>query len=341
MTQRFIEEKDWSAELMRADGMAEYGVLVYAGNGNSRTSKSLLPVFVRHAGEGPTVLVVGGTHGDEFEGQIACTHLMRIVREADIAGTLIVLARHNPSACAAGQRTSPLDGIDMNRLYPASSRNGPSDAIAAFVTSRLLPGTDWLIDIHSGGRAHEFLAGPNLQATPGSAEDLALRPALKAFGAPHALIFDEGGTDVMPHAGTLESAARALGVKCLSSEIGGAGRLTPLTARLARSGLLNLLVHIGTLGAEWRTETDTATVFLRLDRPEHYLGVDTPCIFEPCKVLGEVVAIGDVVGLQHARDDLLAEPLPLKSRVDGVVAAVAATALLEAGDTAMMVCEYA
>src|SRR5437867_403146 len=81
----------------------------------------------------------------------------------------------------------------------------------------------------AGGRGHEFAPSGNLQATPGSPEYAAMLPALLAFDAPYAIVFDEVGGPGMPHTGTLEGLARTLGKRAISSELGGGGRATPDT----------------------------------------------------------------------------------------------------------------
>jgi predicted deacylase len=303
-----------------------------------------LPLFGRKTGAGPRVLVVGGTHGDEFEGQLAAAGLARDLERLEMAGALCVMPRHNPPACVAGSRCSPIDGLDLNRCYPGPEDPGaaglaPSEAVAAFVTHRLLPEFDWLIDLHSGGKSHEFVLSSNLQARVGSDEDRRLRPALAAFGAPYAIIFDETGADAMPHTGTLEGAARERGLSAISSELGGAGRLTRASARAAVEGLANLLAHIGVLSPRHAAAPAPLPRYLRLDDARHYVNSPVDGLLEPMVELGQNVRAEDVLGVVYPAEDISASGIELKVGRSGTVVATAATGLVDSGELAFAVAE--
>mgnify|MGYP001585267676 FL=1 len=50
-----------------------------------------VPITVIRNGEGPTLVMAGGTHGDEFEGQIAISRLAQAIEPEQICGRLILL----------------------------------------------------------------------------------------------------------------------------------------------------------------------------------------------------------------------------------------------------------
>ena len=64
----------------------------------------------------------GGNYGDEYEGQIALNNLIRTLEPQHIRGRLIILPALNFPAAMAGRRVSPLDGLNLNRVFPADSR---------------------------------------------------------------------------------------------------------------------------------------------------------------------------------------------------------------------------
>lgn len=135
-----------------------------------------LEVAVRVAGPDPRVLVVGGTHGDDFEGQIAALDLARALPDLALHGTLIVLPLHNPTAARAGTRETPTDGRDLNRACGLADSTGPTARIARLVTDHLLTRVDLVIELHSGGRQSDFVLSSNLQARPGGDEHADMRP---------------------------------------------------------------------------------------------------------------------------------------------------------------------
>lgn len=336
MSRRIIEAEDWSG---LGSGEAAFVSLPYSGDGSS--GGVLLPIHHESRGKGPHVLVVGGTHGDEFEGQFSASSLVRKLPDLSLAGSITVLPRHHPAACAAGTRVSPIDGADLNRLYTGRTIPGPSGVIAAFVTRHILPMIDWLIDLHSGGATHEFVLSSNLQARVGSAEDMELRPALRAFGAPYAIIFDDTGSDTMPHLGTLEGAARALGVKCISSELGGAARLTRASADAAERGLAGLLDYIGVVETTGKRRAPPEPRFLRLDHPEHYCRAPVDGFAVAEVGLGEAAQAGSVVAHLYPDDAFGAAPLPIRTARGGIVAAIPTRARFQAGDMVLAIAEEA
>jgi len=284
-----------------------------------------LPLVIVRNGRGPTVLVAGGTHGDEFEGQIAVSNLCREIEPEAVRGTLILLPLHNVLACRAGTRVTPGDNSDLNRLYGRAYGDGPAHAIARFVETALLPNAKWVIDLHSGGSAHEFVLSSNLQARLPSTEFESMLDPLLAFDAPYAIVFDEvSASGEMPHTGTLEGYARSLGKKAISSELGGAGRVTPASLSVAEHGLRSLLSHIGV--APWAKATrptESRSQLLFLGRHEHYVRCSMAGRFAPAVALGDRVRKSDRLGTIGALDDPLAPPEPILSPSDGLVAAIA------------------
>lgn len=298
-----------------------------------------LPISVRRKGNGPTVLLVGGTHGDEYEGQIVVAEMMRRLDGLDLHGTLICLPRHNPGACVAGRRTDPEDADqDINRVYGTGSATGRAKVISDFVSGAILPHVDWVIDLHSGGASHEFVVSGNIQAVIGSDEDLAMRPYLQAFGAPFSLVFD-GSDHSMPHAGTLEHHAKGFGARAISSELGGGGRVSAASIAAARDGVMRLLGAIGLL--EGSPPPPPPGPLLEMSGERHTVTCGIAGAIEPVAQLGDAVALGQTVARLHPDD--LSAPVDLTAQCTGVFACIAAKgrsdAYVEGSDVIGYVCE--
>ena len=78
----------------------------------------MIPIAVLRGGDGPTALLTGGNHGDEYEGPIALFDLARTLDPADLAGAVIIVPALNLPAFRAGTRTSPIDRGNLNRSFP-------------------------------------------------------------------------------------------------------------------------------------------------------------------------------------------------------------------------------
>ena len=160
-----------------------------------------------------------------------------------------------------------------------------------------------------------------------------LKPLL-AFDAPYAIVFDEmSASGQMPHTGTLEGLARMLGKKAISSELGGAGRVTPASLGVAEHGLRSLLSHIGV--APWPGATPpehSRSRLLFLGRPEHYVAAPAAGRFAPQVQLGDTIRNGDLLGTVVPLEDPLARPEPVISSSDGIVVAIAQKGLQHSGN---------
>ncbi|MCX7233621.1 MAG: succinylglutamate desuccinylase/aspartoacylase family protein, partial [Burkholderiales bacterium] len=54
-----------------------------------------IPIYVLKNGAGPTLLLTGGVHGDEYEGQIAIHKLSQSLKTGEICGRLIMIPAVN------------------------------------------------------------------------------------------------------------------------------------------------------------------------------------------------------------------------------------------------------
>ena len=96
-----------------------------------------LPVFCISRGSGPTVLMIGGVHGDEFEGPAALMRLAQDLREEDMTGRVILMPALNHPALNASSRVSPLDGQNLNRAFPGDRDGGPTAVLPAASPSQV------------------------------------------------------------------------------------------------------------------------------------------------------------------------------------------------------------
>ena len=87
-------------------------------------------------GEGPTLVIMAGNHGDEYEGQIAISNLALTFEPGDILGRLILLPMVNAPAGEAGSRTSPIDNGNLNRLFPGNASGCPTEMIPLYRRGR-------------------------------------------------------------------------------------------------------------------------------------------------------------------------------------------------------------
>ena len=118
----------------------------------------LVPLIVINGekGPGPGVAIFGGTHGNEFEGQVAALKLAHELDPSAMSGRVLLMPRLNPPACAAVTRESPLDRGNMNRAFPGKPDGTITYRIAHFVSTYIFPKASVVVDIHAGGTKLRF-----------------------------------------------------------------------------------------------------------------------------------------------------------------------------------------
>src|SRR5436305_10980169 len=188
-------------------------------------------------GSGPTVLLMAGNHGDEYEGQVALGRLIRELDPGEVQGRIIILPSANFPAAMAGSRTSPLDQGNLNRSFPGDPTGGPTAQIAYYIEHELLPRCDFVLDIQSGGSSLTYLPSTlgRRPDTPDGVERAV--DLMRVFGAPIGYLVDGGGWGDM----ALTAAAYRAGVRHMSTELAGGGQETPTALRNAADGVRRVL----------------------------------------------------------------------------------------------------
>lgn len=288
-----------------------------------------VPVAAIEGGPGPTVLLVAGNHGDEYEGQAIALGLLHALRPAELAGRLIVLPALNAPAVAAARRTSPLDQVNMNRAFLGGAAGGPSAAIARWVEA-LLPHCACVIDLHSGGRTAEYANAA-----------LITRVAHARLWESHVALARAAGLPVVQVLGatssstSLNSAAAASGVPCLAMELGGGARTSRASLAAGRAATLRLLGHLGLLPAA--LPSCTAPHWVEVTGPDAAVVVPAEGVIEPLVDPGAIVARGEAVAVLHHWREPHRPPATLRAAVDGLVLAIAARGKLQPGDHAALI----
>ncbi|MGO4331425.1 succinylglutamate desuccinylase/aspartoacylase family protein [Cupriavidus sp. 2TAF22] len=287
-----------------------------------------IPIASIGNGDGPAVLVMAGNHGDEYEGQILVSRLVREIAPEQVRGRLILLPMANYPAAQAGLRTSPLDGGNLNRSFPGDPRGTPTQVIADYIERSLLSRVDVVVDLHSGGSSLQY-HGATLfaQAEPDPARQQRLLAAVSAFGLPYSLV-NESANPV-----GLLAAARRNGVLGLLTELGGAGTVDAAVLGSAWQGLLHLLGHIGALeGPLVPSGPPHDTRLLRVDRTRHYVYAYDDGIFEPLVQLGERVEAGQPAARLHTPERPEREPVTVYFPAAGLAICKRVPALTQRGD---------
>jgi N-alpha-acetyl-L-2,4-diaminobutyrate deacetylase len=317
-----------------ADGK-QFGVLnVPYSHNESAWGAIRIPVVVIKNGEGPTLLLVGGNHGDEYEGPIALMKLARALEPAAMRGRLILLPALNLPAALAGTRVSPIDQVNMNRAFPGEARGTPTRMIAHYVDRAILPLADAVLDLHTGGRTLCFVPFVGMHVVPDAALMARTREALLAFGAPISLIIEELDT-----AGMLDTAVEEKGKIFLFTELGGGSGASAATVQIADRGIHNLLRHFRLIEGE---AEPSRTRLMHSPDASWFLTSDDRGILEPLVDLGTEVAADQPIVQIHDPEKPANPPVVCRAARDGLFIGRHAPGLVRPGDClAVLATDYA
>jgi N-alpha-acetyl-L-2,4-diaminobutyrate deacetylase len=287
---------------------------------------SFVPVATIANGDGPTVLVSGGNHGDEYEGQIAALRLIQEIDPAQVSGRIVVIPVISTEASQANTRMWP-SGANFNRSFPGRPDGPPNEQLADYFTRVLFPMSDVVIDMHSGGRTAWFIPCSHMHVVDDPAQRRAMLEGMQAWNSDfHFLYIDVNGSGLLP------VEAEDQGKLVITTELGGGGRVPAPVHELAWSGLTNVLRHVGVLEGEVVRRETPATILDGRD-PANYVITEEAGLFEGLLEPGASVSAGDPVGRMWFPDRLDRAPTVLRAPLDGVLAVVRAIPVTEAGDS--------
>ena len=261
-------------------------------------------------GDGPRVLLTAGNHGDEYEGQVVLSTLLRRLEASDIAGRLTILPMLNFPAAEAGLRTSPIDQGNLNRAFVGQPLRGLTWTIADYVERVLMRDIDYYFDLHAGGSSLYYKPSVYAAWPADEARRARMEQLLEALAMPCSLIVvtDRDGA----HS---QAAAERNGALNVSIEAAGGGRVTPTVRRLVETNLLRCLKAIGS----YRGNVEPAAAATRYYEVEgeHFLYADEPGLFEPLAELGDLVHKGQPAALIHRPETPGRPPIEVAFPADG------------------------
>ena len=312
----------------------QFGVLQLPRSSNESGWSTLwIPIACVANGDGPTALVLGGVHGDEPEGQVAALNLARELQPEQVSGRVIVIPCLSPEASRAYTRLWP-SGANLNRSFPGSPTGRPDEQLAHHLSTELFPPADVVVDIHSGGRTGLCLPWSEMHWVDDAEQRRRMADAMFAWNTDWCCVYiDIAGTVL------LVGEAERQGKIVVSTELGGGGHVTAAIHRLARSGLANVLRHVGVLAGEVETRESLGlppqTLLMATDA-DAYLLAPVSGLFETLVDLGGRVRAGETVGRIHSLERPDLEPEPVVARSDGIVCVVRAIVTTDQGDNVVV-----
>ena len=290
-----------------------------------------IPVtIINGAKPGPVLALVAGTHGYEYAPIIALERVAARVNPQELTGTLIIVHVANmPSFLGRTVYKSPVDGKNLNRVYPGRADGTVSERIADVITREVIARADYLADMHCGD-GNEHLSAYSYWSPSGTDEvNEKSRQMALAFGLDHIVIDTQQPHDPAKSVYT-ENTAILRGKPAITAETGGMGRVDDDGPVLAEAGAMNLLRFYKMLPGEPQ-------------RAEHPIWIDkyevltskVAGVFHAQVQPGHTVAEGTVLGVLT---DFFGKPVQeIRAPFAGIVMYVVATPPINAGDPLGMI----
>jgi predicted deacylase len=204
-----------------------------------------IPVVVAHGAKpGPVLAIVAGAHGTEYASIVAVERLIGLVDPAGLAGTVILVPLVNvPSFEQKVPHLNPIDGKNMNRMYPGRPDGTQTDRASYLITRQVVEPCDHLIDLHGGDLDESLRPYTYWTKTGHEPQDSVSKAMVLAFGLDTIIISADRPTD--PAASRyLENTASTRGKPSFTAEAGHAGTVEPEDVDALVDGSLSVMRYL-------------------------------------------------------------------------------------------------
>ena len=203
------------------------------------TPEIQIPVTVINGRQdGPLLLITAGIHGGEYPCIETATKLAKEIDPAKINGGVVIINCVNTAAFYARvSYISPLDGKNINRLFPGDPNGTAGDKLAYFLTENYQKRADFYLDLH-GGDLHEKL--PPYVYRPGVGDETVLQKSYDRARYINAKYMVKSKSTT----GAYNSRA-ILGLPCLLIERGGMGLWSEKEVADYKEDVYNIMAYLG------------------------------------------------------------------------------------------------
>jgi predicted deacylase len=254
---------------------------------------SKIPITVIHgATHGPVLALLAGIHGYEYPPITALQSMRTEIDPALLRGTVILVHVANlPSFLGRTIYYSPVDGKNLNRMFPGDPEGTLSQRIAHQITTEVIDQADYLIDLHAGDGNEALRPYVYMPVTGDAGFDQKIKGLAVAFGLDHIAI-DTGPQHASGPSLFADQTALVRGIPAITTETGKSGSNDPHWSELAKSGVWNVLRHL-------RMVSGVEVPNLDITWLTDYQVVKSPAsgIFQPATKEGSMVTKGALLGV--------------------------------------------
>lgn len=261
----------------------EETIKINVGRLPSDTRIHIFAHVYRSKNPGPTVLLIGGVHGDEINGVVINRNMIEgRLFEKIKAGTIISVPLLNTYGFINFSREVP-DGKDINRSFPGNMKGSLAARVARTLTKKILPSVDCILDFHTGGSSRYNYPQIRYSKKDKVAEQLAMY-----FGAPYTI-----QKPIIPK--SLRKVAQEMGIPTIVYEAGESVRLDGYSISKGIQGTKQVLQSLGMLDYPDLVRSTDTTLF----KKSGWIRANFSGIFIWSKPSGHKVVKGEPIGQIH------------------------------------------
>ncbi len=194
-------------------------------------------MVVNGSQDGPILLVDGAVHGDEYESGEAIRTIWRKLDPKTLRGAFVGVPVVNVPAFEAGRRSSPVDGINMNRIFPGKLDGFQTEQLGYYFFNEILKKCDLVVDMHGGGVA--LAISPTVIYREIGSDELQEKAKELAYASGVDLVWKGGGK----WGGGINVEGMRAGKPTITVELGGEGRCLNQYVDAQQKAIENIMMH--------------------------------------------------------------------------------------------------
>lgn len=311
-----------------APGTTEHLTITFA----DEELETIIPITIFHGMKDGQVLgITAGVHGYEYAPILAGQALLKSIDPTELTGTIILVQIANvASFLGRSPYFNPLDGKNLNRVFPGNPEGTLTEQIAHFISQQVIARCDFFVDMHSGDAPEDLM--------PYSAyyqhDDFPIisesgRQMAASMGFDFIIVFETTTKDYMKATfPSLYCSAEAFkqGIPAVDVECGRLGMIEAEFVDKITVGVHSLLAHLQMLNGEILRHSGHVEIRNRVYQSSAHTG-----IFYPLKSSGDYVGKGMKLG--YVTDFFGRKLTEIEAESSGVILYMLGTPPINKGET--------
>lgn len=275
-----------------------------------------IPIMIERSKlDGPTLLVLGGIHGDEINGIEIVRRLIFDKHAKPHRGTIICIPVVNVMAFLNLERKFA-DGRDLNRSFPGNKKGSLASQLAHSITKEVIPLVDYVVDLHTGGE--QKFNVPQIRYDSTHPENFVLA---QKFNAPFTYLQNKAPI------GSFRKVLNKANIPVIVFEGGKSRSIDEEVVKIGVKGVLNVMDHLRIRQQRKEDVENTETTYIHNSR---WVRANYSGMFQPLVKNGTHVQKGQLLG--YINGPFAQFQKKVKSPVSGHIICLNQTPVVQKGD---------